>query len=125
MTKMTKTAKATNTHIIDAAGKKVGRVATQVAVLLMGKNLTDFARNNVPEVKVSLINVSQASVDANKADQKFFKDYSGYPGGLKETSFKRMTEKKGYAEVFKRAIYGMLPKNKLRSKMILNLTISE
>lgn len=117
--------KADNTHVIDAKGKKVGRVATQVAVLLMGKNQTDFARNNVPEVKVSLINVSQASVAANKADQKFFKDYSGYPGGLKETSFKRMTEKKGYAEVFKRAIYGMLPKNKLRSKMILNLTISE
>jgi large subunit ribosomal protein L13 len=114
-----------NEHTLDAKGKKIGRIATQAAVLLMGKNRTDFARNVVPTVKVSIINASQASVDAKKIEQKKFKSYSGYPGGLKETSFTRMTEKKGYSEVFKKAIFGMLPKNKLRSKMILNLKISE
>jgi len=116
---------STNIHTIDATGKKLGRVATEAAVLLMGKNLTDFARNNVPEVKVSIINTAQASYDAKKSAQKEYKNYSGYPGGLKITSTKRMIEKKGHAELFRKAIYGMLPKNKLRSKMILNLTISE
>ena len=114
-----------NTHTIDAKGKKIGRIASQAAVLLMGKNKTDFARNIVPEVKVAIINASQASVAAGKIADKKFKNYSGYPGGLKLTSFIRMVEIKGYAEVFKKAIYGMLPKNKLRSKMILNLKISE
>ena len=114
-----------NTHTIDAKGKKIGRIASQAAVLLMGKNRTDFARNIVPEVKVSIINASQASVVAGKIATKKYKHFSGYPGGLRETSFTRTVEKKGYAEVFKKAIYGMLPKNKLRSKMILNLKISE
>jgi len=115
----------TNTHTIDASGKKIGRVATQAAVLLMGKNLPDFTRNNVPEVKVSIINASKASLSDKKKEQTTYKNYSGYPGGLKVTSTPRMIEKKGYSELFKVAIYGMLPKNKLRSKMILNLTISE
>ncbi len=114
-----------NEHTIDAKGKKIGRIATQAAVLLMGKNKPDFARNKVPTVKVTIINASGASVAAGKIENKEFKSFSGYPGGLKLTSFTRTVEKKGYAEVFRTAIYGMLPKNKLRSKMILNLTITE
>jgi large subunit ribosomal protein L13 len=114
-----------NTHVLDASGKKIGRVATAAAVLLMGKNKADYVRNNVVDVKVSIINTSKASVDAKKVEQKLYKNYSGYPGGLKETSVTRLVEKKGYSELFKKAVYGMLPKNKLRSRMILNLTISE
>ena len=122
---MKKTATTTNAHTLDASGKKLGRVATAAAVLLMGKNKADWARNTVPVVSVAIINASKVSLSDKKIGQKSYKNFSGYPGGLKITSAPRMIEKQGYSELFKTAIWGMLPKNKLRSKMILNLTISE
>jgi len=54
-----------------------------------------------------------------------YKKYSGYPGGLKETSMRRLAAEKGYGEVFRKAVKGMLPKNKLQAIMLKNLTVSE
>jgi len=113
------------THTIDAKGIALGRVATKAAVLLMGKNRADFERNKVTPVSVTIINASQVSITPKKAGLKRYKSYSGYPGGLKELSVNRTVEKKGYKEIFKKTIFGMLPKNKLRSKMILNLNVTE
>ncbi|HVS79777.1 MAG TPA: 50S ribosomal protein L13 [Candidatus Paceibacterota bacterium] len=112
-------------HVIDATNKKVGRVATQAATLLMGKNTAAFVRNAAPEVEVHIINTSKASIDEKKAVQKKYVRFSGYPGGLKETPLRRMAEEKGYSEVFRKAVKGMLPKNKLQAVMLKNLTISE
>ncbi len=113
------------TYTIDAKGIALGRVATKAAVLLMGKNKPDFERNKVAPVSVTIVNAGQVSISSKKAAIKRYKSYSGYPGGLKETSVNRMIEKKGFKEIFKKTVFGMLPKNKLRSKMILNLKVTE
>jgi len=112
-------------HTIDAKGKKLGRVASEAAILLMGKNSPDFAKNIVASVKVNITNASQLNIDAKKLDTKKYKRYSGYPGGLKETKMSAVIEKKGYDEVIRHAIHGMLPANKLRAKVIKNLIVTE
>lgn len=112
-------------HTIDATGKTLGRTATKVASILMGKDTTSYAPNIVPKVTVKLTNVGKAKVDPRKMDEKTYKRYSGYPGGLREDSMKHVVSRKGYAEVFRTAVYGMLPKNKLRDRFIKNLIITE
>jgi large subunit ribosomal protein L13 len=112
-------------YTIDATNKKVGRVATEAAVYLMGKNAPEFKRNITPDVKVEITNAGKASIADTKRAQKTFARYSGYPGGLRKPTMTEVIEKKGHKEVFKEAVWGMLPKNKLRRKMIQNLTITD
>ena len=112
-------------HVIDAQNKKIGRVATEAAVLLMGKNLLTFARNTVPDVKVEIKNTSKALIDEKKKLQKTYSRYSGYPGGLKKSTMAEIIAKKGYGQLFREAVSGMLPKNKLRQKMMNNLIVNE
>ena len=111
-------------YTIDAENKKIGRVATEAAVFLMGKNLPDFKRNAIPNVTVEIKNVAKASIDEKKLQQKTYSKYSGHPGGLRQPTAKQIVEKKGRKELFKEAVFGMLPKNKLRAKMIKNLIIN-
>lgn len=110
---------------IDAKGKKLGRVASQVAVILMGKNLVNQARNVAPEVSVNISNASKLQIDSKKKTEKDYASFSGYPGGLKKESMEKLIDRKGFGEILKLAIYGMLPSNKLRAKMLRNLTINE
>lgn len=110
---------------IDAANKKPGRVATEVAVLLMGKYKADFARNTMPDVEVEVVNANSMSFDANKLRDKKYASHSGYPGSLKLASMQEVKDKKGGKEVLRRAISGMLPKNKLRPRMLKNLKITD
>jgi len=112
-------------YTLDATNKHVGRVASQAAVLLMGKNSKDFKRNVAPEVKVEIKNASKASISDKKRAQETYARYSGYPGGLKKPVMAEVISKKGYSEVFKKAVSGMLPKNKLRSVMLKNLIVTE
>ncbi len=112
-------------YTIDAAGKKLGRVASEAASILMGKNRTDFAKNIVPEVEVVIENASQLDISAKKKEEKEYRYYSGYPGGLRFESLKALLEKKGIKEVMRKTVYGMLPTNKLRKDMIKNLSVSE
>ena len=110
---------------IDAKGKKLGRVASQVAVILMGKNLTNQQRNVVPDISVKVSNASKLQIDSKKKTEKDYTSFSGYPGGLKKESMEKLIDRKGFSEVLKLAVYGMLPSNKLRAKMLNNLTITE
>ncbi|OHB15947.1 MAG: 50S ribosomal protein L13 [Candidatus Zambryskibacteria bacterium RIFOXYC1_FULL_39_10] len=112
-------------HTIDAQNKKLGRLATEVAVILMGKNRPDFVRNAIPDIKLKVLNASKISVTNKKMDQKVYKNYSGYPGGLKERSMKKVVADKGMRETLRIAVRGMLPKNKLRDQMMKNLIIKE
>ncbi len=112
-------------YTIDATDKALGRVATQAAVYLMGKNLKTFERNVNPTVTVEIKNVAKAKVTGDKMTQKTYSRYSGYPGGLKQPTMTEVVGKKGMSEVFRNAISGMLPKNKLRQKMMNNLVITE
>ena len=112
-------------YTIDAENKKLGRVAAQAAVLLMGKNKTDFARNVVPDTTVEVKNLSKLSITDKKRLSTTYKRYSGYPGGLKVETLSNLTKRRGYGEMFRQTVYGMLPKNKLRQKMLNNLTTKE
>ncbi len=110
---------------IDATNKKIGRIASQAASVLMGKNSVFFARNIAPKVKVMILNVSNCHIDKKKLDVKRYSNYSGYPAGLKKSSIRSIASKKGYEAVIWNAVYGMLPKNKLRDIMIKNLIITK
>jgi large subunit ribosomal protein L13 len=112
-------------YTIDAKNKKVGRIASQAAALLMGKNLTTFSKNVVPQVEVHITNVAGLDINPNKASYTKHARHSGYPGGIKVRTTKNIIEHKGTKEVVRKAVYGMLPTNKLRSKMIRNLIITE
>lgn len=115
----------TTTHTIDATGKTLGRTASNVAKILIGKSSASFERNKIAATKVSLINVSKAKIDPKKLGTKIYTRYSGYPGGKTDEKMSRVIEKKGYSEIFKNAVYGMIPANKLRDKIMKNLIISE
>lgn len=112
-------------YTIDAQGKKLGRIASQAATILMGKNRPDFVRNAIPDVKLKITNSSKISITNKKMDQKVYKNYSGYPGGLKERSMKKVVEDSGMKEALRIAIKGMLPKNRLRDRMMKNLLITK
>lgn len=110
---------------IDAQNKKLGRLATEIAVLLMGKDKTDFARNTIPQREVKVTNASQMDIDERKLTTKEYRHYSGYPGGLKSERMDSLVTRKGYGEALRIAVKGMLPKNKLQARMMKNLTIEE
>ena len=112
-------------HTLDATGKKPGRLASEIAVILMGKDRTDFAKNRIPAVDLHVENAGKMVFDAKKLVDKIYVSHSGYPGALKSTSMQQVITKKGGKEVLRKAIMGMLPKNKLRAQMMKNLTINE
>ena len=111
-----------NTHTIDATNKVLGRLATQIAVLLRGKHKTDFVPYKDMGDFVVVKNVDKIKITGKKMEQKVYYHHSGFLGGLKETPFKKLFKEKP-EEVLKKAVFGMLPKNKLRSKTIKRLKI--
>lgn len=110
------------THTIDAANRVLGRLATEIAVLLRGKNKPDFAPNKDMGDFVTVRNFSKIRITGKKFEQKIYYRHTGYLGGLKEVPLKKLFEKDP-AEVLKKAVFGMLPKNKLRAKQIKRLRI--
>lgn len=112
-------------HTIDATNEKLGRLAAKTARLLIGKDKTTFVKNEVVGDKVKIINASKVSISGTKLKSKTHSRYSGYPGGLTKEPLERVVEKKGYSEIIRHAVNGMLPKNKLRTRFMLNLEISE
>lgn len=112
-------------HVIDASNQSLGRIATQVAALLNGKNTASFSKNKVADVEVEVKNASKLKVTGSKMKNSVHKRYSGYPGGLTQAPLTHVVAKKGYAELISHAVEGMLPKNKLQSKRMKLLTITE
>jgi len=112
-------------YTIDAKDKKLGRLASKLAVLLMGKNLKDYKKNISSDVAVRIINASKMSLNPKKISNKRYSRFSGYPGGLKKETAEKVIKKKGNAELIKKAVRNMLPNNRLRSSMIKKLKISE
>ncbi len=112
-------------HTIDATGKSLGRVASAAAAILIGKDTRSFSRNKKVDISVHIANASKAHITAKKIREKTYTRYSGYPGGLKYESLEKVIINKGTKEVFRRAVEGMLPKNKLKKQMMKNLKISE
>jgi large subunit ribosomal protein L13 len=108
------------THTIDATNKTLGRLASQIAVLLRGKQKPDFVPYKDMGDFVLVRNVEKIKITGKKMEQKKYYRHSGYPGGLKEIPLKTLF-KKNPAEVLRKAVLGMLPKNKLRKKQINRL----
>lgn len=113
------------TYTVDASGRTLGRVASEIAQLLMGKNNPTFVRHIAPTVTVTVQHASQLTMTQKKRGEKEYSQFSGYPGGLRKETLESVIEKKGYGEVIRRAVYGMLPNNKLRPIMLKNLIIEE
>ena len=110
---------------IDARGKKLGRLASEIAHLLMGKQYPSFRRHILKEVKVTVVDAGKLDVSPKKKSTKRYALYSGYPGGLRHESAEEVVRKKGASELVRRAVYGMLPANKLRTPRMKNLVIKE
>lgn len=119
------TTNTTKEYIIDAEGKSLGRLSSEAAALLNGKSSTSFAKNMVEGVKVKILNAGKIKITGNKLKESLHKNYSGYPGGQHVKTYEQVVARKGYREIIKHAILGMLPKNKLQDKRMKNLSIEE
>ncbi len=109
-------------YIVDAQDVVLGRLATRVATVLRGKHKPTYTPHVDTGDYVIIINADKAVLTGKKLDQKFYYHHSGYPGGLKETPYRRlMTEKPEFA--VKKAIVGMLPKGPLGRSMAKKLRV--
>lgn len=111
-------------HKIDAKNKILGRLATEVAMLLRGKKDPSFSPSNLPSIKVFVYNTDGIKVTGKKPTQKMYRHHSGYHGGLKEETFAHLLVRDSRM-ILKNAVMGMLPKNRLRSKFMRNLIVSK
>jgi large subunit ribosomal protein L13 len=108
------------TYIIDATGKVLGRLASQIAILLMGKNKPNYDPSKDMGDFVVVKNVEKIKISGKKLEKEKYYRHSGYLGGLKEIPLKKVF-KENPSQVLKKAVFGMLPKNRLRKKMIKRL----
>ena len=111
---------AGNWHLIDATGLVLGRMAAKIALIIQGKTKPTYTRHVDTGDFVVVINAEKIRVTGNKLEGKIYHRYSGYPGGISSIALKDLL-KKDPAKVIQNAVYGMLPKNKLRDKMMLRL----
>ena len=107
---------------INAEGKALGRVASRVAAILIGKNTAAFKTNKVSPVEVVVYNAAKVGVSGKKRDTKQYKKFSGYPGGLKYVSFDKLAKRDPTLPLLK-AIECMIPKNKLKGQRLRNLKL--
>lgn len=110
------------THEIDATDKSLGRLATHIATLLRGKNKPTFMPHIDAGDRVVVSNIASVKLTGQKASQKVYHHYSGYPGGLKTQKMAEVL-KKDSGDVLRRAVYQMLPDVRFRKEMIKRLTI--
>lgn len=109
-------------HLFDASGKTPGRLATEIATILRGKNKVDFAPHIDGGDIVVVINSDKIQVAGNKELGKVYYRFSGYPGGITATRLEEQM-KKDSRKVIESAVWGMLPKNKLRDRMMTRLLV--
>ena len=111
---MEKEAVTTREYIIDAEGKRLGRVATEAASILLGKDQVDVVRHLVTPVTVKIQNASKLDISEIREQETFQTETLGH-----------LAHRRGYAEVVTRVISGMLPKNKLHKPRMKNLEVTE
>ncbi len=109
-------------YLFDVKNKIVGRVAVDIAKTLMGKATPQFTRSLDCGNHVVVINAAHVRMTGKKENTKMYSHYSGYPGGLKQKTFAVVKDEKP-TEIIRHAVWGMLPKNKLRHRLITRLYI--
>lgn len=126
MQHITKSTKASDIkrswYLVDAKDKVLGRVAVDIAKKLIGKSKPYFVSNLDCGDYVVVINAKAVAVTGHKEKEKMYGNYSGFPGGLKQKALWQLRASKP-SEIIRRAVYGMLPKNKLRARMVTRLFI--
>ena len=108
--------------LLDASDKTLGRLSTKISLILMGKNKAKYTPHNDLGDYIIVINAEKIKVTGNKDIQKKYYRHSGYPGGLKSSTFSEIIEKNP-EDIILKAVKGMLPKNKLSNSMISKLKV--
>jgi large subunit ribosomal protein L13 len=109
-------------HVVDASGKTLGRLASEVAVVLLGKNKPTFSNHiNVGDYVV-VVNAAKVKVTGNKDKQKMYYSHSNYPGGLRTVSYSDMLEKNP-EKIITFAVKGMIPRNRLGRQIMSRLKV--
>ncbi|MCL2163690.1 MAG: 50S ribosomal protein L13 [Oscillospiraceae bacterium] len=109
-------------YVVDAEGQVLGRLASEVAKVLRGKNKPEYTPHVDTGDHVIVINAEKVVVTGRKPDQKLYRHHTGHPGGLKEIKYKNMMEKRP-EKVIELAVKGMLPKNSLGRQMYKKLNV--
>lgn len=109
-------------HVVDADGLVLGRLAARTARILIGKDSPDWTPFSDHREGIIVVNAEKVRLTGRKLEQKVYRHYSGYPGGLKEISAQRLLETKP-EELVREAILGMLPKSRLGSRMATRLKV--
>jgi large subunit ribosomal protein L13 len=109
-------------YLFDCDDFILGRMSTKAAFLLQGKHKVDYLPNNDGGDFIVVINSDKVRVTGNKKDQKMYHSFSGYPGGITSRTLKDKI-KRDSREVISASVYGMLPKNKLRDRMMRRLLV--
>ena len=109
-------------YVIDAAGQRLGRLATEVAMILRGKNKPNFTPHMDTGDFVIIINAEKVEVTGRKREQKLYRRHSGRPGGMKEETFDKLQARLP-ERIVESAIRGMLPKNSLGRKLFTKLKV--
>jgi large subunit ribosomal protein L13 len=111
-----------NWFVVNAEGVVLGRLATRIARMLIGKDKANYTPHLDCGDHVVVINAERVKLTGNKIDQKIYRHHSGYPGGLKEIPIRVMLQRRP-EEVVREAVLGMLPKNKLRARRAKKLRV--
>ena len=111
-----------NWFVVDAEGVVLGRLATRIARMLIGKDKANYTPHLDCGDHVVVINAERVKLTGNKIDQKIYRHHSGYPGGLKEIPIRVMLQRRP-EEVVREAVLGMLPKNKPRARRAKKLRV--
>ncbi len=109
-------------HVVDAEGAVLGRLAARTARVLMGKDSPDWTPFSDHREGIIVINAEKIRLTGNKLDQKYYRHYTGYPGGLRETTARKLLERKPEMLV-REAISGMLPKTRMGDRMRKRLKV--
>jgi large subunit ribosomal protein L13 len=109
-------------HVIDAEGQTLGRLATEIARLLRGKNKPQYTPHVDTGDFVVVVNAEKVVVTGKKAEQKIYYRHTGYPGGLRETSYEVLLERKP-TEILRKAVRGMMPRTRLGRQQFRKLKI--
>ena len=112
-------------YTIDASGQSLGRVASAAASILLGKASASYVQNQILPVEVTITNAGKLKMTEKRIAGKEYTHYTGYPGGLRFTSLSMLIEKRGVAEALRKAVDGMIPRNKLRKERMKRLTITD
>ena len=109
-------------YVVDAEGQTLGRLATQIAETLRGKNKPEYTPHVDTGDFVVVVNCEKITVTGQKLDQKMYHRHSGYPGGLRSRTLREQLERRP-TEVIRKAVKGMLPRNKLGRAQLLKLKV--